>query len=52
MAEGANFGEEPGLGATNAPSENVSGDLNDPVARMMRRRAQELNGNDNRNPNQ
>jgi hypothetical protein len=37
---------------TNAPPEPAGGDSNDPVARMMRRRAQELNANDNRTPNQ
>jgi hypothetical protein len=43
---------DPGSDATNAPPEMSNGDPNDPVARMRQRRAQELNGNENRNPNQ
>jgi hypothetical protein len=51
MAEAPPPGEGTDLEATNLPPEGINGDANDPVARMMRRRAQELNGNDNRTPN-
>ncbi|HZL44463.1 MAG TPA: hypothetical protein VFD66_14430 [Verrucomicrobiae bacterium] len=40
----------PDLDTTNAPPVNAGGDPNDPVARMMRRRAQEA-GNENNNSN-
>ncbi len=52
MADPGGTTNEPALDATIAPPDAIEGDPNDPVARMMQRRAQDLNGNQNRNPNQ